>query len=446
MHRTRPRAGGSPAGSPAAAPPRRPCGVLAAAAAGLTALALLLPATAAAAAPATGPAPATARAPGGTLLMVGGALDDHNTEVYGEIVDRAGGPAARIGVLTAGSVPPSQDPDAGTPQARNSEANSAYYAGLLESHGAGSAEWIPVDLDRVAAADDPELAGRVLAMTGFFIGGGDQYRYVTTLLRDGGTRDSAVLAAVRQRLAEGAVVAGTSAGAQIQAGADMITGGASYEALRDGSSPGHFEDAARLGYLETGGFGFFAHGLVDTHFSARGREGRSLRLAADTGHDLVFGVDENTALEVTGVGTDNERLRVLGEHAVTVLDLTGATAGTYNGRWSVEGVRYDRLTAGDGYDPYARRALPAAGRTELVPRNRTAQRPGYDVFGPYRFAGTALDLAGSGRSTRTTDYTYETGPEFAVGFRKPASGYTAWTADGRTASTLTGMEIEVYAP
>ncbi|URN13288.1 hypothetical protein LUW77_22540 [Streptomyces radiopugnans] len=210
MHRTRPRAGGSPTGSPAAAPPRRPRGVLAAAAAGLAALALLLPATAAAA-PATGPAPATARAPGGTLLMVGGALDDHNTEVYGEIVDRAGGPAARIGVLTAGSVPPSQDPDAGTPQARNSEANGAYYAGLLESHGAGSAEWIPVDLDRVAAADDPELAGRVSAMTGFFIGGGDQYRYVTTLLRDGGTRDSAVLAAVRQRLAEGAVVAGTSA-------------------------------------------------------------------------------------------------------------------------------------------------------------------------------------------------------------------------------------------
>ncbi|WP_240802742.1 hypothetical protein [Streptomyces sp. A0642] len=72
-------------------------------------------------------------------------------------------------------------------------------------------------------------------MTGFFLGGGDQYRYVTSLMHGEAQTDSKVLAAIRAKLARGAVVAGSSAGAQIMAGTDMITGD-SYEGLRDGSS------------------------------------------------------------------------------------------------------------------------------------------------------------------------------------------------------------------
>ncbi|MFC7759845.1 hypothetical protein ACFQY4_18845 [Catellatospora bangladeshensis] len=70
----------------------------------------------AAALTAFGPAaPASAKARRGPLILVGGSLADGNTEIYGEIVRRAGGADARIGVLTAASIPPSQDPDAGTP-------------------------------------------------------------------------------------------------------------------------------------------------------------------------------------------------------------------------------------------------------------------------------------------------------------------------------------------
>ncbi|MYT24482.1 type 1 glutamine amidotransferase-like domain-containing protein, partial [Streptomyces sp. SID7760] len=148
-----------------------------------------------------------------------------------------GGPRSKIGILTAASIPASQDPDAADPDAcSNSACNGRYYADLFKRHGAADAQWIPVDLDHIADADSDAVVAQINSMTGFFFGGGDQYRYVTTLLHGARHTDSKALAAIRAKLATGAVVAGSSAGAQIAAGADMVTGGESYQALRDGSA------------------------------------------------------------------------------------------------------------------------------------------------------------------------------------------------------------------
>ncbi|MEU9832418.1 cyanophycinase [Streptosporangium sp. NPDC048047] len=375
---------------------------------------------------------------GGTLVLVGGGLKDGNAEIYGEIVRRAGGPVARFGVITAASVPPSQDPDAGTPDAANSEANGAFYAGLLTRYGAGSAEWLPIDLDHPDAADSPELAAKVRTMTGFFFGGGDQYRYVRTMIRDG--RDSPVLAAIRDRLEHGAVVAGSSAGAQIQAGPDMVTGGESYEGLRDGARPGYFDDSTVLAYHPAGGFGFFRHGLLDTHFSVYGRQGRAVRLAADTGHDRVFGLDENTALLVTGVGTRREDVRVIGEHGVSVLDLSRARV-TRN-PWSIDGVSWSHLTRGDRWTPQGVRTAP--GKRPDRPEDRTARPASQDVFDSpagtgdgYELFDVARDLATAGRSRSVTGYTLETGPRFAVTLTEP-HGFRS-----RTDGSFTGLRLAV---
>ncbi|WP_258049565.1 cyanophycinase [Streptomyces finlayi] len=235
---------------------------------GATALLLTLAVTPAVAA--TDSPPASRH--GGSLVLVGGALKEDNTQVYGEIIQRAGGSRARIGVITAASVPPSQDPDAGDPErCSNSRCNGAYYAGLFERHGAADAQWIPVDLDSVSHADSDAVVRQVNAMTGFFFGGGDQSRYLTTLLHGAAHTDTKVLAAIRAKLARGAVVAGSSAGAQIAAGRDMVTGGESYEGLRDGSSPGYFDDPTRLGYEPGGGFAFLHSGLIDTRLRHRPR-------------------------------------------------------------------------------------------------------------------------------------------------------------------------------
>jgi len=127
-----------------------------------------------------------------------------------------------------------------------------------------------------AAAHDPAVVEQVRASTAVFLGGGDQMRYVRTLLdcvgqeaREAHHRcvDTPLLAAVREVLDRGGVVAGVSAGLTAQQGPDMITGGESYQAWRDGASPGYLDDATELGFVPHGGLGFFDEALLDSHFT-----------------------------------------------------------------------------------------------------------------------------------------------------------------------------------
>jgi cyanophycinase len=391
--------------------------------------------------PAATPAAARGDAPArGTLIMIGGALSDDNAEIYQEIVRRAGGAHARIGVITAASLPPSGDPHEGTPQAANSASNGAFYADILRRYGAGAAQWIPVDVDHAAAADSPALARQVASMTGFVFGGGDQYRLVTTLLRGAAHTDSRVLAAIRARFARGAVIVGTSAGAQIQAGPDMVTGGSSYQALRDGSRVGHFADETALADLPAGGFGLFRDGLIDTHFSANGRLGRAVRLAADTGHDRVFGLDPDTALEDTGGS-----LRVIGRHGVSVLDLRHAVTGLARGHWTIRGVRWSYLTDGATYDPRTWAYTMPPDTPRLSPADRVAASPVGDIFdaggGEFRLTRAALDLAGAGRSALVLGTTLQTDPVFVVALRKQ-DGFAAYgSGDARA---FAGLTVAMY--
>ncbi|MFJ9813538.1 cyanophycinase [Streptomyces sp. NPDC101158] len=389
--------------------------------------------------------------PRGSLVLVGGGLKDDNRQVYGEIIKRAGGPSARIGVITAASVPESQDPHAGDPDlCSNSACNGAYYATLFERHGAADAQWIPLDVDHVANADSDAVVAQINSMSGFFFGGGDQYRYLTTLLHGDRHTDSKVLAAIRNKLAHGAVVAGSSAGAQIASGADMVSGGESYEGLRDGSAPGYYEDPARLAYIPEGGFGFLRSGLVDTHTGAYGREGRALRLAADTGHDRVYALDENTALVVEDPGTRREHLTVLGPNGVAVLDLRDARAHTSAAGWTLRGARYTYLTDHDRYDARTWAPRPAPGKRPLTPTGTAPVPANTDVFysaanpdgTPYAFRTTARALASTRAQDTATATTFESGPRFTVTFSK-AGGFSAWTGDGTNAQTLIGMRVGI---
>ncbi|MGL5851472.1 MAG: cyanophycinase [Phycicoccus sp.] len=387
---------------------------------------------------------------GGQLVLVGGGLSDDNAAVYDEIVRRAGGEGARIGVVTAASLPESEDPDAGTPDASNSVANGEFYVGLLESYGA-DAEWVPVDLDRIADADDPDLARVVREYDGFFFGGGDQYRLVQTLQRGERQRDSRVLAAIRSAFQDGAVVAGTSAGAQIQAGANMVTGGESWEGLVDGAEAGYFDDPTTLGYLERGGFGFFRSGLLDTHFTQYGREGRAARLAADTGERRVFGLDPDTALVVDAAGTAHERLSVIGERGVSVMDLTDARVRIdAAGRWGVRGVRWSWLTRGDRYDPRQDRVIPARATRPLAGVDRDVEVRTGDVFGSLRGDSPGFELVSLARDLVATTRqsasgtTLEDDPRFVVTLTQDRST-TARTRDGAVATAFTGLRLDIRA-
>lgn len=267
----------------------------------------------------------------GALLLVGGGLKDDNSAIYQRFIQLAGGSGqARIGVITAASIPESQDPDAGTANAANAKANGLYYANLLKSYGAVKAEWIPIDLDTIANNANPAVISQINGMTGFFFGGGDQSRLVQTL-QTASRGDSPALAAIRSRYAAGAVLAGTSAGTAIMVDGPMVTGGESYEALRYG--PYTTPSGDDLSYDPDGGFGFFDYGLLDTHFSERGRQGRIVRLADYTGVPFAFGVDENTGLLVqNNASLGQVEMEVIGTGGVFVFDLRNAELGGANGR------------------------------------------------------------------------------------------------------------------
>jgi len=349
-----------------------------------------------------GPSPAAAVS-SGSVFLIGGALDDANAGVYGEFVRQAGGANARIGVLSASSAVP------------HSSANAVMK--VLKRYGAGDATWIPVTIKKDGSGEDPELAALASGMTAFFFTGGDQFRYVQTMIR-ADSSDGAVLAAVRARFLAGAPIAGTSAGMQIFGGPDMITGGLSYYGVRDGSVPGYFDTDQILGYWPAGGFNFFTAGLVDTHFDARGRDGRSIRLAADTGHTRVFGVGEDTALIVNG-----SSMRVVGTNGVSIMDLRSAVVGN-GATWSISGVRWSYLVDGDLYD--AAQWSVIKNDIPLVPDERTAAPPTQNVFGSYELVDAALDLGGAGLSTSTTGTTAETTPAFTVTLTK-AAGFAAYS-------------------
>lgn len=367
----------------------------------------------------------------GNLVLVGGGLKDDNAAVYNKIVTMAGGRGvAKIGIITAASIPPSQDPDAGTSNASNSEANAAYYANLFKTtYGAADAQFIPIDLDKIANNSSQTVVNQINSMTGFFIGGGDQSRLVQCFQKADRT-DSPALAALRSKLLGGTVVAGSSAGTAITAKIPMITGGESYNALKYGSYTTVSGDD--LSYDAKGGFGFFHEGLIDTHFSERGRQGRIIRLAADTGKTMAYGVDENTALVVTNTGETNSKMEVIGQNGAFIFDLSSAVKGTYNSYWKIDNVKASYLTTGDVYTPSTKAVTFASYKTNLKGREyySYAMTPTLDIFSspnnltsgsrknPREFVRVTTDLFDSRNSTTTYGETYESSPVFKVNLTK----------------------------
>lgn len=361
----------------------------------------------------------------GALLLVGGGLKDDNAAIYQRFIQLAGGSGqAKIGVITAASIPESQDPDAGTADAANSKANGEYYANLLKTYGAVKAEWIPIDLDNIANNSNPTVVNQINGMTGFFFGGGDQSRLVQTL-QTASRGDSPALAAIRSKYNAGAVLAGTSAGTAIMVGGPMVTGGESYEALRYGPYTTPYGDD--LSYDPQGGFGFFNYGLLDTHFSERGRQGRIVRLADYTNTSFAFGVDENTGLLVqNNPSLGQVEMEVLGSGGVFVFDLRNTELGS-GSSWELYDVLASYLTSGDKYRPQTGQFVIGAGKTSLRGREyySSAMTATGDIFSspnnsgangrrkPREFVTVSTDLFDS-RSTSTLGRTYERNPRYRV--------------------------------
>lgn len=258
----------------------------------------------------------------GSVIIIGGAEDKvRDRVILSRFATLAGGRDATIAVISTAS-------------SMGLEAGERYKQVLGEL---GVNRVRTVHAVTRSQANDETAALAMRDATGIFMTGGNQLRLSSTI---GGTR---LADAVLERFRQGAVVAGTSAGASAMS-SHMIAFGAS------GATPKH-----RMAQIAAG-LGVLPGVIVDQHFQQRNRLGRLLSLIAQNPSLLGLGVDEDTA----GVVGPDHVMEVIGRGSITVVD--GARSET--DAWEVHGHRPLMISG------VVLHSLPAGYRFDLRRRER----------------------------------------------------------------------------
>ncbi|MDM7957425.1 cyanophycinase [Blastomonas sp.] len=259
----------------------------------------------------------------GTVVAVGGALADDNAAVFRALIDAMPDDALDIVVIPAASGSPG--------------GSATRFADALARHGVDRRR---VGLVHVAVIDDPETPdadesrwsggasdpdeiAKIDRAGLIWFAGGDQARILAALVMPDG-KDTPMLAAIRQRLMQGAVIGGTSAGAAVL-GEHMIGCGSPDVALTapvsrrlaDCAATG--EDAEGAPLVLAKGLGFLTNIVFDQHFSQRGRLTRLVRAVACIDADAVtgVGVDEDTGFVFS---LANDMGHAVGRGTITLVD------------------------------------------------------------------------------------------------------------------------------
>ena len=260
----------------------------------------------------------------GRLIAIGGNEDRaHDLEVLTRVVREIGKADFRVVLITTASEEPEQ--------------KGEVYQRVFTSLGAASTQIL--DVRKREQANDKALASSLEDADLIFLTGGDQLRLTSIL---GGTW---VLDAIHSRLREGALVAGTSAGAAVFSDT-MIYEGKSEEGLLKG------------GVLTTSGFGFVENIIFDTHFIDRGRTGRLIQIVTTNPTCIGVGLGEDSGVILNGNGT----AEVIGTGQVIIVDGSDIEHSNImniapGGPIAVENVRIHSLVSGYGYDFKDRRFL-----------------------------------------------------------------------------------------
>lgn len=364
----------------------------------------------------------TARAEEGTLVIVGGGLDWANADILTALLEARPTDAPGIAIIPAAT--------------QGIAGSTRAVTAALERHGARPED---VAVVRLALTDDPatpevdestwrgnaddpaEIAKVARAGAIWFVGGDQQS--ITAVLREADGRDTPMAAAIRRRLAEGAVVGGTSAGAMIM-GTDMIIQGQSLgpPLVAGGGDP-----------LVLGpGLGFLEDVLIHVHFGERGNLGLLAAAVTDPTQPLRFGlgIDEDTALVVR---PRSGTARVVGSGYVTLLDARAARR-MEDRRTAITGLSLGLVAAGDSIDLATWQATPAPARRAVTARGpeETPLLPGGGMaYGDQRLAavvGEAL-LEGGVPAVERHSFAGSEGVTYRFTATPASTGW--WSRDGR---------------
>ncbi len=287
--------------------------------------------------------------PKGKLIAVGGAEDKGTNLETGEIyrnnlnffelgilrriVEEAGGPTARIEVITTASMIP-------------------FEVGENYLNAFGKIGCTNVDVMHIRTrhdANQPEYLDRIRRCDAVMFSGGNQLRLSAT---DGGTE---FLRIMKQRYQEeDFLIAGTSAGAMAMSHTMIYEGNA---------TRAHLKGEVKI----TTGLGFISSLIIDSHFEKRGRFGRLAQAVAGNPGSIGIGLGEDTGMLIT----EGNKMEAIGSGLVMIIDghdiLHSNIADIPEGNpVSIENLKVHFCEKGNGYLIAERKFLPEAREGALV--------------------------------------------------------------------------------
>ena len=235
--------------------------------------------------------------PVGKLIAIGGA-EHKGTDIDGDmhrsnlnffelgilrrIVEEAGGPNARIEVVTTASTIPHEVGN-----------NYLDAFGMIGCTNIGELHI----RTRTDAMNDESLE-RVRHCDAVMITGGNQLRLSATF---GGTEFLKILH--RRYLNDKFLIAGTSAGAMAMSNTMIYEGNA---------TRAHLKGEVKV----TTGLGFIDNVIIDSHFEKRGRFGRLAQVVATNPSCIGLGLGEDTGMLITG----GNKMEAIGSGLVMIID------------------------------------------------------------------------------------------------------------------------------
>lgn len=304
--------------------------------------------------------------PKGTLLVIGGGLDNDTAPIYRRLVQLASASGTPHVVIVSAATGP-QDEEI----TDKTEALRVWAPGVA------------VDAVRRETSTE-ETVARIDAASALLFTGGDQQR-ITDRYRPGGAETPEWLA-MQRLLARGGVIAGCSAGDAMM-GEFMLLGGGSAAALGIPVAAEPGEEPPALGPRTGRGMGFLPWGITDSHFFERDRVGRLVAAQEALGIRVGIGVGEDACVEIDLASGE---LRGVGVSESLVVDIGGLAR---------DGLRRSGLRArvvGDGerisLPAWFRRPAPAAVPSpalepRLVPLAEPGQNRQLALWRLFRSAG-----------------------------------------------------------